>query len=105
MIWESQGNKIVTEIITSQLQALQDAGLFSNKSLFFTDIWSWVFQQTHDFTLRIFEDLWHSFKISDVTIVIPYFKTAKTYTSALPAVQNFSIEAVELYTWYPFLAR
>jgi len=34
MIWESQGNRTATEIITSQLQALQDAGLFSNKSLF-----------------------------------------------------------------------
>jgi hypothetical protein len=54
--------------------------------------------------LRIFEDLWHSFKVIDVTLVIPYSNTAETYTSALPSVQVSSTEAVELYTLYPFLA-
>jgi hypothetical protein len=103
MIWESQGNRTVTEIITSQLQALQDAGLLSNKSLFLIVICSKVSLPPHDFVLRIFENVWHSFKIIDVTIVIPYFNTAKNYTSALPSVQVSSTELFELYTWYPFL--
>jgi hypothetical protein len=94
MIWESQGNRTVTEIITSQLQALQEAGLFSNKSLFLIVICSRLSQSLDDLALRIFEDLWHSFKISDVTIVIPYFKTAETYTSAIPGVQNSSNESL-----------
>jgi len=104
MIWESQDNRTVTEIITSQLQALQDAGLLSNKSLFLIVICFEVSQPPRDFALRIFEDLWHSFKIIDVTLVIPYFNTAKTYTSVLPGVQNASRESFDLYTWYPFLA-
>jgi hypothetical protein len=44
MIWESQGNRTDTEIIISQLQALQDAGLFSNKSLLLIVICAMVFQ-------------------------------------------------------------
>ena len=104
MIWESQGNRTITEIITSQLQALQDAGLLNNKSLFLIVICSRASQPPHDFALRIFEDLWHSFKIIDVTLVIPYFNTAKTYTNALHSVQVSSTKLFELYTWYPFLA-
>jgi len=104
VIWESQGNRTVTEIITSQLQALQDAGLLNNKSLFLIVICSRASQPPHDFALRIFEDLWHSFKIIDVTLVISYFNTAKTYTSVLPGVQNSWTESFDLYTWYPFLA-
>jgi hypothetical protein len=104
MIWESQGNRTVTEIITSQLQALQDAGLLSNKSLFLIVFCFEVSQPPRDFVLRIFENLWYSFKIIDVTLVIPYFNTPKTYTSALPSVQVSSTELFELYTWYPFLA-
>ena len=103
MIWESEGNRTVTEIITSQLQALQDAGLLSNKSLFLIVICSRVSQPPHDFVLRIFENLWHSFKIIDVTLVIPYFNTAKNYTSALRSVQVSSTKLFELYTWYPIL--
>ena len=105
MIWESLGNRTATEIITSQLQALQDAGLLSNKSLFLIVIRSRISQPHHDFALKIFDDLWHSFKIIDVTLAIPYFNTDKTYTSALPGVQVSSNEAIDLYTWYPFLAN
>jgi len=105
MIWESQGNRTATEIITSQLQALQDAGLLTNKSLFLIVICSRISQPPHDFVLKIFDDLWHSFKIIDVTIVIPYFNTDKTYTNALPSVHVSSNEAIDLYTWYPFLAN
>jgi hypothetical protein len=104
MIWESQSNRTATEIITSHLQVLQDAGLLSNKSLFLTDICSRVSQPHHDFTLRVFEDLWHSFKIIDVTLVIPYSRAAKTYTSALRSCQVSSTEAVELYTMNSLLA-
>jgi hypothetical protein len=63
MILESQGNRTATEIITRQLQALQDAGLPNNKSLFRIVICSKVSQPPHDFPFRIFQDLWHSFKI------------------------------------------
>jgi len=104
MIWESQGNRTATEIITSQLQALQDAGLLSNKSLFLIVICSGVSQLPHDFALRIFEDLWHSFKIIDVTLVIPYFNKPNSFTSALHGVQNSSTESFDLYTWYPFIS-
>ena len=104
MIWESQGNRTATEITTSQLQALQDAGLLSSKSLFLIVICSRVSHQPRDFALRIFEDLWHRFKIIDVTIVIPYFNTPNSFTSALHGVQNSSIESFDLYTWYPFLS-
>jgi hypothetical protein len=104
IIWKSQSNRTATENITSHLQALQDAGLLSNKSLFLTDICSRVSQPPHDFALRVFEDLWHSFKIIDVTLVIPYSSTAETYTSALRSVQVSSTEAVELYTLNPLLA-
>jgi hypothetical protein len=105
MIWESQSNRTATEIITSQLQAPQDTGLHSNKSLFLIDICSRVSQPPHDFALRISEDLWHSFKITDVTLVIPYSSTAETYTSVLPSVQVSSTEAAELYTWYPIFSE
>jgi len=47
--------------------------------------------------------LCHSFKIIDVIIVIPYFITASSFTSALLAVQNSSTESFDLYKWYPFL--
>jgi len=104
MIWESQGNRTATEIITSQLQALQDAGLLSNKSLFLIVICSRVSQPPHDFALRIFEDLWHSFMINDVTFVILYLNIANSFTSILPAVHNYSSESFGLYTWYPFLS-
>jgi hypothetical protein len=104
MIWESQGNRTATEIISTQLQVLQEAGLLSNKSLFLIVICYRVSQPPHDFALRIFEDLWHSFKITDVTLVIPNLNTAKTYTSAFPGVHNSSTESFDLYTWYPFLA-
>jgi len=103
IIWESQANRTVTEIITSQLQALQDVGLLNNKSLFLIVICSRASQPPHDFALRILEDLWHSFKIIDVTLVIPYFNTAKNYTSALRSVQVSSTKLFELYTWYPIL--
>ena len=59
-------------------------------------ICSRVSQSPHDFALRIFEDLWHSFKIIDVTLVIPYSNTAETYTSALPGAHNSSAESFEL---------
>jgi hypothetical protein len=103
IVWESQGNRTVTEIITSQLQALQDAGLLNNKSLLLIVICSRASQPPHDFALWIFEDLWHNFKIIDVTLVISYFNTAKNYTSALRSVQVSSTKLFELYTWYPFL--
>jgi hypothetical protein len=105
MICESQSNRTATEIITNQLQALQDAGLLSNNSLFLTVICSNVFQPPHDFALTIFEDLWYSFKIIDVTLVIPYSKKAETYLSAIPSVHVSSNVAAKLYTWYPSLAR
>jgi len=54
--------------------------------------------------LRIFDDLCHSFKIIDVTFVVPYFNKVNSFTSALPGVQCSSAEAFELYTWFPFLA-
>ena len=104
MIWESHGNRNVSEIITSQVQAIQHAGLLSNKSLFLIVICSRVSHPPHNFAVRIFEDLWHSYKIIDVTLVIPYFNTARTYNSAVPGVQEFSADALDLYTWYPFLA-
>jgi hypothetical protein len=63
MIWESQGNRTAIEIITKQLQGLQDAGLVSNKTLFIIIIYSMVSQPNHDFALRIFENIWHSLKI------------------------------------------
>jgi hypothetical protein len=100
IICESQSNGTATEIITNQLQALQNAGLHSNKSVFLSK----VTQSPRDFALRIFEDLWHCFKIIDVTLVIPYSNRAETYTSALPGVQNSTTQSFELYTWYPFLA-
>ena len=57
MIWESQGNRTATEIITSQLQALQDAGLFSNKSLFHSyllqDITATSWFRTEDILRRV----------------------------------------------------
>jgi hypothetical protein len=87
MIWVSRGKRTANEIMTSQLQALQDARLLSNKSLFLTVICSKVSQPPHDFALKILEDFWHSLKITDVTLVIPYFNTAKMYTIALPSVQ------------------
>ena len=104
MYWESQGNRTATEIISSQLQALQDAGLLSNKSLFLIVICSRISQPPHDFASKIFEDLWHRFKIIDVTLLIPYFNTNKPYNSALPGVQVSSNETIDLYTWYPFSA-
>ena len=104
MIWELQGNRTATEIITIHLQTLQDTGLLSKKSLFLIVICSTVYQSPHDFALRISEDLWHGFKVIDVTRVILYFITVNSYTSALPAVQNSSTESFELYRWYPFLA-
>jgi hypothetical protein len=64
-----------------------------------------VSQPPHDFALRIFENLWHHFKIIDVTLVIPYFNTANSFTTALPGVQNSGTESFNLYTWYPFSAR
>jgi hypothetical protein len=103
MYWESQGNRTVTEIISSQLQALQDAGLLSNKSLFLIVICSRISRPTHDFAFKIFEDLWHRFKIIDVTLLVPYFNTDKHYTSALPGVQVSSNETIDLLTWHPFL--
>jgi hypothetical protein len=100
MIWESQSNRTASEIITNQLQALQDDGLISNITVFRSKI----SQSPHDFAFRVSEDLWHSFKITDVTLVIPYCSTAETYTSASTGVQNSSTESFELSTWYPFLA-
>ena len=79
MIWETQGNRTATETITSLLQELQDAGLLSNKSFFRIVICYKVSQSTHNFALWMFEDLWHSFNIIDVKLVILYFSTAKTY--------------------------
>jgi hypothetical protein len=83
MIWESQGNRTATEIITSHLQPLQGAGLFSNKSLFLIVISSRVSETNHEFSVRILEDLWHTFKIIDVTLVIPYINATEKYTRAL----------------------
>jgi hypothetical protein len=104
MLWESQSNRTATEIITSPLQALHDPGLLSNKSLFLIVVCFKVSQPPHDFALRIFEDLWHSFKIIDVTLVIPYFNTANSFTSALRGVQISCTQSFELYTLYPFVA-
>jgi hypothetical protein len=104
MIWESQGNRTASEIITSQLRALQDSEFLSIKFLFLIVICSKLSQPPHDFALRIFEDLWHSFKIIDVTLVIPYVNTANSFTGALSLVQITSTESFELYTWYPFVA-
>jgi hypothetical protein len=61
-------------------------------------------QPPHDFALRIYEDLWHNFKIIDATLLIPYSNTTEIYTSALPGVQDSSTESFDLYTWYPLLA-
>ena len=105
MYWESRGNRTATEIISSQLQALQDAGLLSSKSLFLIVICSRVSRSPHDFALKIFEDLWHRFKITDVTLVIPNFNIHKPYASALPAGQVPNNETIDLLTWYPFLAN
>jgi hypothetical protein len=105
MIWESQSNRTANEIITSQLQALQGSEFLSIKFLFLIVICSKLSQPPHDFALRIFEDLWHSFKIIDVTLVIPYFNTANSFTSASSGVQITSTESSDLYTWYPFVAR
>jgi hypothetical protein len=55
MIWESQGNRTATEIITSQLQALQDAGLFSNKSSLSH---SYLFQDISATSWFRNEDIW-----------------------------------------------
>jgi hypothetical protein len=92
---ESQGKGIATEIITSQLETLQDAGLRSKKSLFLIVICPRESQPAHDFALRLFEDLWHSFKIIEVKLVIPYFNRANPYTSALPSVQVTRTELFE----------
>ena len=104
MIWESQSNRTATEIKTSQLQALQDAGLISNKSLLLIIFYSRVSQPPHDFALRIFEELWHSFKIINVKLVIPYFNKANSFTSPLHGAQGSSAETFELYMWFPFLS-
>jgi len=92
---ESQGKGTATEIITSQLETLQDAGLRCKKSLFLIVICPRESQPAHDFALRLSEDLWHSFKIIEVKLVIPYFNRTKTYTSALPSVQVTRTELFE----------
>ena len=83
MIWESQGNRTATEIITSQLHALQDFGLLSNKSFILIVICSRVSEANHEFSVRIFENLWNTFTIIDVTLVIPYINATEKYTRAL----------------------
>jgi hypothetical protein len=55
--------------------------------------------------MKIFEIMWHNYKIIDVLVVIPYFNVAETYMSDVPGVQESNTKAFELYTWYPFSAR
>jgi hypothetical protein len=105
LILESQDNTTATENLSNQLQKLQRAGVFSNnKSLFLKVIFSSVSQPIHDFPQKIYEGLWHSYAITAVILVIPYFRTAKTYVGNLTGVQETST-ATGIYTWCTFSSK
>jgi len=78
---------------------------YSVTNLFFIVICCRISQPPHDFALRIFEEVWHSFKIINFRVIIPYFNTLNSFTSALHGVQNSNTESFDLYTWYPFLSN
>jgi hypothetical protein len=49
--------------------------------------------------LSIFKDMWHSYKITNVLLLIPYFNVAQTHTSPSPDDQKTGTKTFDLYTW------
>jgi hypothetical protein len=102
LTWESQGDRNITGDLSYQLQELNRARQLNHKALFLIVICTSASQSPEVLTLRIFHEMWASYNITDVLLLIPYVNGAETYMNILNDDQGINGKAFYLYTWDPY---
>jgi hypothetical protein len=102
LTWELHSERNATRVIEYQLREIHRARSVNSNALFLIVVCSRVSQPPKQLALRIFKEMWHSYKITNVLLVIPHFNATKTYMSRSLVDQKANTEAFDLYTWYPY---
>ncbi|PNF21730.1 hypothetical protein B7P43_G10365 [Cryptotermes secundus] len=102
LTWESQGDRNVTDALSYQLQELHSAMPLNHKALYLIVICSRASRPPEVPALRIFQEIWANYNITDVLLLIPY---GNTNMNILNNEQELSGKAFYLYTWYPYSSK
>jgi hypothetical protein len=101
LTWESQGDRNVTDTISYQLQELHRARTLNHKAMFLIVICSGTSLPPQVTAFRILQDMWASYNIKDVLLLIPYVHATESYMNTLHDDKEINDKEFGLYTWHP----
>lgn len=102
LTWESQGDRTNTGALSYQLQELHRARPLNHKAVILIVTCSSAFRSPEVLALRIFQEIWAKYNITDVLLLIPFVNATESYMNVLNDDQEINGKALYLYTWHPY---